>query len=145
MVIAGAIAAGRGEPGFHAEDPRDLGLVALAVLMCGPFGTGFSQSINDYFDRDLDAINDPARPIPSGLISLRAARLNWITLGLGTAGLALFLAQHNPWMPLLAVIGLLFAAAYSIPPIKLKQRYWLGAPAVGRRPDPCPGAAGPGA
>jgi hypothetical protein len=48
MVIAGALAAGRGEPGFHAEDPRDLGLFALAVLMCGPFGTGFSQSINDY-------------------------------------------------------------------------------------------------
>jgi bacteriochlorophyll/chlorophyll synthetase len=131
MVIAGALAAGRGAPGFHAEDPRDLGLLMLAVLMCGPFGTGFSQSINDYFDRDLDAINDPARPIPSGRISLRAARLNWIALGLGATGIALLLIQQSPWIPAVVVLGLFLSVAYSVPPLKLKQRYWLGAPAVG--------------
>jgi len=42
------------------------------------FITGFmltaaSMSINDYFDRDIDAINEPKRPIPSGLIKPREA------------------------------------------------------------------------
>jgi len=37
------------------------------------FVTGFmltaaSMTINDYYDRDIDAINEPQRPIPSGLV-----------------------------------------------------------------------------
>jgi geranylgeranylglycerol-phosphate geranylgeranyltransferase len=40
------------------------------------FITGFmltaaSMTINDYYDRSIDAINEPSRPIPSGLISTR--------------------------------------------------------------------------
>lgn len=131
MVICGALAAGRGEPGFHVGDGRDLLLAVLAMLMCGPLGTGFSQSINDYFDRDLDAINDPSRPIPSGRVCLRAARLNWIVLGVSTAAVSLLLATQSPWLPVLAGIGLVLSAAYSVPPLKLKQHYWLGPPAVG--------------
>jgi hypothetical protein len=104
MVIGGAIAAGRGNPGFQFTDTADLLLLFLAILMCGPFGTGFSQSINDYFDRDLDAINDPARPIPAGRISLGAARANWIVLGLATMIAALFLATQNIWVPVIAAI-----------------------------------------
>src|SRR3989304_9014791 len=38
------------------------------------FVTGFmltaaSMAINDYYDREIDAINEPARPIPSGLVN----------------------------------------------------------------------------
>jgi chlorophyll synthase len=131
MVACGAIAAGRGEPGFHPADGRDLLLAALAVLMCGPFGTGFSQSINDYFDRELDAINDPSRPIPSGRISLGAARLNWIVLGILTMLAGLALAGRSLWIPALAAVALALSAAYSVPPVKLKQHYWFGPPAVG--------------
>ena len=44
----------------------------LLTLIYG-FGTGFtltaaSMAINDYYDREIDAINEPNRPIPSGLI-----------------------------------------------------------------------------
>lgn len=131
MVICGALAAGQGDLGFHLSNGRDLFLVILVALMCGPFGTGFSQSINDYFDRDLDMINDPSRPIPAGRISLSAARLNWIVLGVATLGIALLLAPQSIWLPLLAGISLVLSAAYSVPPIKLKQQYWMGPPAVG--------------
>jgi geranylgeranylglycerol-phosphate geranylgeranyltransferase len=31
--------------------------------------TGASMAINDYYDRKIDAINEPSRPIPSGLVS----------------------------------------------------------------------------
>jgi len=42
------------------------------------FVTGFmltaaSMAINDYYDREIDAINEPNRPIPSGLIRPREA------------------------------------------------------------------------
>jgi geranylgeranylglycerol-phosphate geranylgeranyltransferase len=35
--------------------------------------TGAGNSINDYFDHKIDAINKPERPIPSGRIPLRTA------------------------------------------------------------------------
>jgi geranylgeranylglycerol-phosphate geranylgeranyltransferase len=42
------------------------------------FITGFmllaaAMTINDYYDRTIDAINEPSRPIPSGLVSAREA------------------------------------------------------------------------
>lgn len=42
------------------------------------FVTGFmltaaSMTINDYYDRQIDAINEPSRPIPSGLVKPRNA------------------------------------------------------------------------
>lgn len=40
-----------------------------AMILAGPFMCGFTQTINDWYDRDLDAINEPYRPIPSGKIS----------------------------------------------------------------------------
>ncbi len=35
--------------------------------------TGASMAINDYYDREIDAINEPNRPIPSGAVSPREA------------------------------------------------------------------------
>ncbi|NTW97178.1 MAG: UbiA family prenyltransferase [Oscillochloris sp.] len=131
MVICGALASGRGSPGFQITQAADLLWVTLAALMCGPLGTGFSQSINDYFDRDLDAINDPSRPIPSQRVSLGAARTNWIILGLGTFVVGLILMRQSIWLLVLSVLSIILSAAYSVPPVKLKQHFWLGAPAVG--------------
>ena len=37
------------------------------MLMSGPLLTGYTQTINDYYDKEIDAINEPNRPIPSGL------------------------------------------------------------------------------
>jgi geranylgeranylglycerol-phosphate geranylgeranyltransferase len=46
-------------------------------VLCG-FITGFlltaaSMTINDYYDRAIDAINEPSRPIPSGSVSVKEA------------------------------------------------------------------------
>ncbi|MFM6107024.1 MAG: UbiA family prenyltransferase, partial [Sphaerospermopsis kisseleviana] len=38
---------------------------ALCMLLSGPLLTGYTQTINDYYDREIDAINEPYRPIPS--------------------------------------------------------------------------------
>lgn len=95
---------------FHLIRPINCTMMGLAVIVGAvlanpslsylyslkiPLGflTGFTltaaaMAINDYHDRDIDAINEPARPIPSGAVSLKAA---------------LFLTG------LLSVVGLLFA------------------------------------
>lgn len=127
MSICGAFAAGH--ESFNPTDVNHLGLLVLGMIMTGPLGTGFSQSINDYFDRDLDAINDPTRPIPAGDVTLREARINWISLGAATLGVSLFFGKWQ--ITLLALLGMLIAVAYSLPSIKLKRHLWLGAPSVG--------------
>ena len=35
--------------------------------------TAASMAVNDYYDRDIDAINEPLRPIPSGAVAIKAA------------------------------------------------------------------------
>ncbi len=44
-----------------------------ALLAAVAFTTGAGNVINDYFDIDIDRINKPERPIPSGSISRRKA------------------------------------------------------------------------
>ena len=51
-------------------------LACIVVLMV----IGGGNAINDYFDYKIDAINKPNRPIPSGRISLNAAKIYSVTL-----------------------------------------------------------------
>jgi chlorophyll synthase len=46
-------------------------LLAAGLLLTGPAVCGTSQAINDWFDRHVDAINEPGRPIPSGRVGGR--------------------------------------------------------------------------
>jgi geranylgeranylglycerol-phosphate geranylgeranyltransferase len=48
-------------------------LGVLYGFLTGFMLTAASMTINDYYDRAIDAINEPARPIPSGLVSARQA------------------------------------------------------------------------
>lgn len=58
--------------GVILADQNFLGIVWVNVLF--GFLTGFlltaaAMAINDYYDREIDAVNEPLRPIPSGLVS----------------------------------------------------------------------------
>ncbi|WP_174842871.1 (bacterio)chlorophyll synthase [Candidatus Oscillochloris fontis] len=128
ICICGALASGTAN-GFHWWDGTHWGLILLGALMTGPLGTGFSQSINDYYDREIDAINDPSRPIPAGLVSLNGARANWLFLGLATFLVSLIF--KDAMITVLAVFGIILSVLYSMPPIKFKKNYLLGPPAVG--------------
>jgi chlorophyll synthase len=93
------------------------------VLLTGPLVCGTSQIVNDWYDRHVDAINQPGRPIPSGRIPGR-----W-GLGLAMAGtlLSLAVAALTGWLVLLATTAaLVFAWAYSAPPVRLKTSGWWG-------------------
>lgn len=60
-VICGAAASG----GFTWTIDNVLKSM-VTMLMAGPFLTGYTQTINDWYDKEIDAINEPYRPIPSG-------------------------------------------------------------------------------
>ncbi|MEO1580804.1 MAG: chlorophyll synthase ChlG [Pseudomonadota bacterium] len=98
------------------------------VLLAGPFLCGTSQVVNDWFDRHVDAINEPNRPLPSGRVS---ERVGWI-LALGWSGLSMILAAMlGFWVFLASALGLALAWAYSAPPFRLKRNGWFGNSAVG--------------
>ncbi|MFZ4640440.1 MAG: chlorophyll synthase ChlG [Nodosilinea sp.] len=108
---------------------------AACMLLSGPLLTGYTQTLNDFYDRDIDAINEPYRPIPSGVISVpQVVGQILVLLGAGVA-LAYALdwwAGHSfPTITALAVGGSLLSYIYSAPPLKLKQNGWLGNYALG--------------
>ncbi|RNA64745.1 chlorophyll synthase ChlG [Prosthecochloris sp. ZM_2] len=95
----------------------------LAILLTGPLASGTCQMLNDYFDRDLDEINEPWRPIPGGAISLKSATVLiaiWSVLSV----LAGYLI--HPLIGLYVIIGIINAHLYSANPVKLKKRLWAG-------------------
>jgi chlorophyll synthase len=102
-------------------------LILLGVLLAGPLVCGSSQAINDWFDRDVDAINQPQRPIPSGRIPGRWGlyiAIGWMLLSAAVA------AMLGPWVFVAGVVGLVLAWIYSAPPIRLKLNGWWGNSAV---------------
>ena len=103
-------------------------LALIGIVLAGPLVCATSQAVNDWFDREVDAINEPQRPIPSGRIPGR-----W---GLGIAivwtGVSLLVATLlGPWGFGAAMLGLLLAWAYSAPPLRLKANGWFGNAACG--------------
>ena len=99
------------------------GLVLVGVLLAGPLVCATSQAVNDWFDRHVDAINEPQRPIPSGRMPGRWGlyiALIWTVLSLAVALLL------GPVGFAAAAAGLLLAWAYSAPPLRLKRNGWWG-------------------
>ena len=103
-------------------------IAVIGIVLAGPMVCACSQAVNDWFDREVDAINEPQRPIPSGRIPGR-----WgLYIAIVWTGLSLLVATLlGPWGFGAAVAGLILAWAYSAPPIRLKQNGWLGTAACG--------------
>lgn len=102
--------------------------VVGSILLAGPLVCGTSQAANDWFDREVDAINEPDRPIPSGRIPGRwglGIAIGWTALSFAVA------AALGTWVLVAAVVGLALAWAYSAPPFRLKLNGWWGNTAVG--------------
>ncbi len=103
-------------------------VVLVGVLLAGPLVCATSQAVNDWFDRHVDAINEPQRPIPSGRIPGR-----WgLYLAIAWTGLSLAVATLlGPWGFGAAAAGLVLAWIYSAPPLRLKANGWWGNAACG--------------
>lgn len=114
--ICGAITAGTALTGQWE-------IILLGLLLTGPLVCASSQAVNDWFDRHVDAINEPNRPIPSGRIPGR-----WgLYLGIIWSILSLVIgAQLGPWGLGATTLAIIFSWAYSMPPVRLKKNGWWG-------------------
>ncbi|MEM8724752.1 MAG: chlorophyll synthase ChlG [Pseudomonadota bacterium] len=119
--MCGAVSSGVG------LDGRWL-FVLGGVMLAGPLVCGTSQAVNDWFDRHVDAINEPDRPIPSGRI---AGRWGLYIALIATAVSALVAWALGPLVFIAGLVGLALAWAYSAPPFRFKTSGWTGPAVVG--------------
>lgn len=141
-VACGAAASGN----YHTWNPLSndvplqlIGEDALKAFACmflsGPILTGYTQTLNDWEDREIDAINEPNRPIPSGAITeSQVITQIWVLLLSGIAlafGLDKWAGHDSPIITELTLFGCFIAYIYSAPPLKLKANGWTGSFALG--------------
>jgi 4-hydroxybenzoate polyprenyltransferase len=93
-----------------------IGLTMAAVLNAA------SNALNQIYDLEIDRVNKPKRPLPSGRLSRRAAwTFTWLTyaLALMLAWLVAPGGRHECfWIVVAATIG---TVVYSVPPLRTKR------------------------
>lgn len=105
---------------FVAGGIGDAPLMVAAAVGATVFATAAGMAINDYFDREIDRINQPDRAIPRGAVSPRGALAFSVVL----FALAVVLALLLPRLAIaIAVINLLALVAYT--------KLFKGLPGVG--------------
>ncbi len=102
---------------------QNLGRLSLGILLAGPVLCGLSQVLNDWFDREVDALNEPQRLIPSGKVS--GGQVLWTIVILTALGVAIPVYLGQP-VAVLAVFGFILAMSYSVHPIRAKRNGWIG-------------------
>lgn len=129
------VVCGAASSGNYTWTLENVLIAAACMLLSGPLLAGYTQTINDFYDRDIDAINEPYRPIPSGAISIPQVVTQITVLLAGGVALAYVLdlwAGHSfPTITALAIGGSFLSYIYSAPPLKLKKNGWLGNYALG--------------
>src|SRR5512142_956342 len=94
---------------------------ALGALMAAVLNAA-SNALNQIYDLEIDRVNKPKRPLPSGRLSMRGAwTFTWITYAIALA-LAWFVqpaGRHECfWIVVAATIG---TFVYSVPPFRTKR------------------------
>ncbi len=129
------VVCGAASSGSYTWTVENVLIAAACMLLSGPLLAGYTQTLNDFYDREIDAINEPYRPIPSGAISVSqvtAQILILLAAGIAlAAGLDWWAGHQFPVIAALAIGGSLLSYIYSAPPLKLKQNGWLGNYALG--------------
>ncbi len=129
------VVCGAASSGGYVWGLEDLLRALTCMLLSGPLMAGYTQTLNDFYDREIDAINEPYRPIPSGAIGVPQVVAQILVLLAGGVIVAILLdlwAGHDlPTVTLLTLGGAFVAYIYSAPPLKLKQNGWLGNYALG--------------
>jgi chlorophyll/bacteriochlorophyll a synthase len=129
------VVCGAASSGNYTWTLENVLIAAACMLLSGPLLAGYTQTINDFYDRDIDAINEPYRPIPSGAISISQVIAQITVLlaaGIAVAYLLDQWAGHPfPTITVLAIGGSFLSYIYSAPPLKLKKNGWLGNYALG--------------
>ena len=98
-------------------------ILLIGLILSGPIVCGMSQAINDWCDKEVDAINEPSRPIPSGKVP--GSWGFWIAVFMSIIGIVVswFLGF---WGFIATVIAISCAWAYSAEPLRLKRSGIIG-------------------
>jgi len=134
-ILVGCIASGNAHWDFAS-----IGRILAAMVLAGPLLCAFSQVINDWFDREVDAINEPERPTAARLLA--PTTIGLIAAGLALAACALAFALGTTVL-YISILGLVLAWAYSAPPLRLKATNgWLANTACAFAYEGCAWVAG---
>lgn len=107
--LAGALVSGFTDP------------ILILIAMCAALFIGAGGNvINDYFDYEIDKINKPKRPLPSGSLDLKRALI--YSAVLYTIGI-IFAIYLNVYCLILALFNVIVSIAYSW---KLKRQLVIG-------------------
>jgi 4-hydroxybenzoate polyprenyltransferase len=109
-VYAGAMMAAEG------VWPEALCIVAAIV---GGLMNAASNALNQITDLDIDRMNKPTRPLPSGRMPVSTAAAAALILYLACLLIAYF--AIGPGFFIVILIGAIFSWAYSIPPVRTKN------------------------
>lgn len=101
LTVVGAFVAGG-----LSEAPVAAGIAGVATVLA----TGAGNAVNDYFDRAVDRVNDPDRPIPRGAVSPRLALGVSVVLFVVAVGLVVILPVLAV---VIAVVNLVALVAYT--------------------------------
>ena len=126
-LVAPALGFASGAATAYGANPREnwapivvlypfIGVIMAAVLNAA------SNALNQIYDLDIDRVNKPKRPLPSGRLTLRDA---WVFTGIAYA-IALVLAwlvgpagRHECFWIVLVAAAITFV--YSVPPFRTKR------------------------
>jgi geranylgeranylglycerol-phosphate geranylgeranyltransferase len=101
-ILAGGLEVFRGE---------SLGLMLAAMASAALIGAS-ANAVNDLFDLEIDRINRPDRPLPSGTVSPRAAWAVWFVGSLLGIGLSMLISMAHVGLAVGSVALLFGYSAY---------------------------------
>lgn len=121
-MVAGALMALGAPPRMESvwtSSGTGLLLDILAGAVMAGILNGFSNGINQIYDLEVDRVNKPSRPLPSGAMNRREG---W-GVSLACLVAALLLGAWVNWQCLLmAACAALLTTVYSAPPLRTKSR-----------------------
>jgi homogentisate phytyltransferase / homogentisate geranylgeranyltransferase len=107
--------------GHQGYGSVSLLILALSIgISCNIFIVG----LNQIADVDIDRINKPYLPIPSGALSIRQAKVIVYTALSISLGVALYV---SPYLFCIVVAAVILGWAYSMPPLYLKKHHLTAA------------------
>jgi chlorophyll/bacteriochlorophyll a synthase len=96
----------------------------LGGILAGPLMCAMSQTMNDFCDREVDKINEPNRPFPSGRITETQGIAICTMLTLLSFGMAWVVGE---WRVLaITAAAFVMSVLYSAHPFRGKRNGWIG-------------------
>lgn len=113
----------------EGKDPNYLS-ISLVVLTT-MFVSSQAMIFNDIIDRDVDAINAPHRPIPTGKISLKSAKIYGCIVALLALGTAVAMDVMYDLYGISVITVIIFGGSLDLYNIKFKKMGFFGNTIIG--------------